>query len=181
MAKRIFDILFSLLGLLFVSCLLFVFWIMASIDTRSNGLFVQKRIGQWGKVFGIYKLKTMHPATGDISRLGSFLRQSKIDELPQLWNILKGDMSFVGFRPDVPGYYDLLEGEARKILELQPGITSEASLKYRNEAKLLQEQDDPLHYNDTVIFPDKVRMNLAYYYRRSFWGDFRILWKTVVG
>jgi lipopolysaccharide/colanic/teichoic acid biosynthesis glycosyltransferase len=181
MAKRIFDILFSLLGLLVVACLLFVFWIMASLDTRSNGLFVQKRIGQWGKIFSIYKLKTMHPVTGAISRWGSFLRQSKMDELPQLWNILKGDMSFVGFRPDVPGYYDLLEGEARKILELQPGITSAASLKYRNEALLLQEQEDPLHYNDTVIFPDKVRLNLAYYYRRSFWGDVRILWRTVFG
>lgn len=181
MAKRFFDLLFSLVGLLFVACLLLVFWIVSSIDTRSNGVFVQERIGQGGKIFRIYKLKTMHPATGKISRLGSLLRQSKIDELPQLWNILKGDMSFVGFRPDVPGYYDLLEGEARKILELKPGLTSAASLKYKAEERLLAQQEDALNYNDTVIFPDKVRMNLEYYYHCSFWGDIGILWKTVFG
>lgn len=179
--KRFFDILFSLVGLVVVGGFLVVFWILTTIDTRSNGLFVQERIGQWGSIFRIYKLKTMHPATGEISRLGSFLRQSKIDEWPQLWNILKGEMSFVGFRPDVPGYYDVLEGEYRKILELKPGITSEASLKYKNEEKLLALHDNPLHHNDTVIFPDKLRLNLEYYYHRSFCGDIRILWKTVFG
>lgn len=179
MAKRIFDILLSLIGLLVVSWLLIIFWIMVSIDTQSNGLFIQERIGQWGRVFRIYKLKTMHPATGKISVLGSFLRKSKIDELPQLWNVLKGDMSFVGPRPDVQGYYDLLEGETKKILELKPGITCEASIQYKNEEALLELQDDPLHYNDTVIFPDKLRINLDYYYNRSFWGDMYILWKTV--
>lgn len=181
MAKRYFDLLFSLVGLLAVSWLLIVFWILASIDTRSSGIFIQERIGQWGRVFTIYKVKTMHPATAKISGLGSFLRKSKIDELPQLWNVLKGDMSFVGPRPDVAGYYDLLQGEARKILELKPGITSEASLKYQNEEMLLAQQESPLDYNDTVIFPDKVRLNLEYYYHRSFWGDIRILWKTVFG
>lgn len=179
MVKRIFDLLFSLFGLLAVGWLLFIFWIMASIDTRSNGLFIQERIGQWGGVFRIYKLKTMHPVSGKISRLGAFLRKTKIDELPQFWNVLKGDMSFVGPRPDVPGYYDLLEGEARKILELKPGITSEASLKYREEERLLARQDEPLHYNDRVLFPDKVRMNLEYYYHWSFFGDIRIIWRTV--
>ena len=177
--KRIFDLLLSLVGLLAIGWLLFVFWIMASIDTRSNGLFIQERIGQWGKVFRIYKLKTMHPVTAKISRLGLLLRKTKIDELPQLWNVLKGEMSFVGPRPDVAGYYDVLQGEARKILELKPGITSAASLKYHNEEWLLAQQDNALHYNDTVLFPDKVRMNLAYYYHRSFFGDIRIIWKTV--
>jgi lipopolysaccharide/colanic/teichoic acid biosynthesis glycosyltransferase len=99
--------------------------------------------------------------------------------LPQLWNVLKGDMSFVGPRPDVAGYYDVLQGEAKKILELKPGITSEASLKYKNEEMLLVQQDNPLHYNDTVIFPDKVRLNLAYYYNRSFLGDITIILVTV--
>jgi lipopolysaccharide/colanic/teichoic acid biosynthesis glycosyltransferase len=179
MAKRFFDILFSVVGLIASGCFLIGFWIMASIDTQSNGLFVQERIGQWGSFFKIYKLKTMHPTTGKISRLGAFFRKSKIDELPQLWNVLMGEMSFVGPRPDVAGYYDLLEGEARKILELKPGITSAASLKYQNEEWLLAQQDDPLHYNDTVLFPDKVRMNLAYYYHRSFFGDIWIIWKTV--
>ena len=179
MVKRIFDLLLSLVGFLAVGWLLFIFWIMASIDTRSNGLFIQERIGQWGKVFKIYKLKTMHPVTANISRLGLFLRKTKIDELPQLWNVLKGEMSFVGPRPDVAGYYDLLEGEARKILELKPGISSEASLKYKNEDWLLAQQDNPLQYNDRVLFPDKVRMNLEYYYHRSFFGDIRIIWRTV--
>ena len=179
MMKRIFDLLLSLVGLLSIGWLLLIFWIMASIDTQSNGMFVQERIGQWGRVFKIYKLKTMHPKTGKISPLGAFLRKSKIDELPQLWNVLKGEMSFVGPRPDVAGYYDLLEGEARKILELKPGISSEASLKYANEEELLAQQEDPLRYNDIVLFPDKVLINLDYYYKRSFWGDINIIWKTV--
>lgn len=179
MVKRIFDLLLSLVGLLAIGWLLLVFWIMASMDTRSNGLFIQKRIGQRGKVFKLYKLKTMHPVTANISRLGVFLRNTKIDELPQLWNVVKGEMSFVGPRPDVSGYYDLLEGEARKILELKPGITSEASVKYKNEEGLLAQQEDPLQYNDTVLFPDKVRLNLEYYYHRSFFGDIKIMWRTV--
>ena len=123
----------------------------------------------------------MCPRTEYISRIGQFLRKTKIDELPQLWNVLKGDMSFVGPRPDVAGYYDALEGEARKILELKPGITSEASIKYRNEESLLAQQDSPLTYNDTVIFPEKVRMNLDYYYHNSLVGDLKIIFKTIFG
>ena len=109
----------------------------------------------------------------------AFLRKTKIDELPQLWNILIGDMSFVGPRPDITGYYDLLEGENRKILQLKPGLTSEASIKYANEEAIIAAQPDPLHYNDTVIFPDKVKMNLAYYYSNSVVGDIKIIWKTI--
>ena len=180
MIKRFFDIFCALVGMCLTGLLLVVFWLLASIDTRSNGLFIQERIGQWGKVFKIYKLKTMHPQTGRISRLGLFLRHSKIDELPQLWNVLLGDMSIVGPRPDVAGYYDLLQGENRKILELKPGLTSPASLKYFNEEELLALQENPLRYNDEVIFPDKVRMNLDYYYHRSFLGDLKIIFKTIV-
>lgn len=181
MIKRIFDLLLSLFGLITVGGFLFIFWILASMDTQSNGLFIQERIGQWGRFFKIYKLKTMHPSTGKITRLGAFFRKSKIDELPQLWNVLKGEMSFVGPRPDVAGYYDLLQGEYRKILELKPGITSAASIKYQNEEELLAQQVNPLQYNDTVIFPDKVRMNLDYYYHRSFMVDLEIMGRTVVG
>ena len=179
MLKRFFDILVSFIGLVLSVWVLVLFWIIASIDTQSNGLFVQERIGQWGGVFKIYKFKTIHPTTAKISSFGSLLRKLKIDELPQLWNVLKGDMSFVGPRPDVAGYYDVLEGEARKILELKPGITSEASIKYQNEEILLTQQDCPLEYNDTVIFPDKVQMNLDYYYNRSFWGDMMVILRTV--
>lgn len=181
MLKRIFDLFFSFVGLLLSSWLLVFFWIIASLDTKSNGLFIQERIGQWGRIFKIYKLKTICPRTNHISRIGHFLRQTKIDELPQLWNVLKGDMSLVGPRPDIPGYYDVLEGESRKVLELKPGVTSEASIKYQDEETLLQQQENPLAYNDTIIFPDKVRMNLEYYYNRSFFGDIGIIVRTVFG
>ena len=181
MLKRIFDLFFSFVGLLLSGWLLVFFWIIASLDTNSNGLFVQERIGQWGRIFKIYKLKTICPRTNHISRIGLFLRQTKIDELPQLWNVLKGEMSLVGPRPDIPGYYDVLEGESRKVLELKPGITSEASIKYQNEETLLEQQENPLGYNDTIIFPDKVRMNLDYYYNRSFFGDIGIIVRTVFG
>jgi lipopolysaccharide/colanic/teichoic acid biosynthesis glycosyltransferase len=109
------------------------------------------------------------------------MRKHKLDELPQFFNVLIGNMSIVGPRPDIEGYYDKLEGEDRKILELKPGITSEASLKYYNEEAILEQQENPLLYNDTVIFPDKVRMNLEYYYNRSFWDDLWIIWSTVFG
>lgn len=179
MLKKIFDLFFSFVGLLLVGWLIVFFWIITSIDTKSNGLFIQERIGQWGRIFKIYKLKTICPKTNHISRIGLFLRQTKIDELPQLWNVLKGEMSFVGPRPDMPGYYDVLEGESRKVLNLKPGITSEASIKYQNEEALLAQQENPLDYNDTVIFPDKARMNLDYYYNRSFFGDIAIIVKTL--
>lgn len=180
MTKRIFDILLAFLGLLLIGGLGIVFWLLASIDTKSNGLFFQERIGQFGKVFTIYKLKTIHPQTVNVSRLGAFFRKSKIDELPQLWNVFVGDMSFVGPRPDVAGYYDLLQGENRKILELKPGITSEASIKYADEEVVLAQQSNPLDYNDTVIFPDKVKMNLEYYHNHSLIGDIKIIFKTLL-
>lgn len=181
MLKRIFDLFFSFFGLLLSGWLVVFFWMVASFDTKSNGLFVQERIGQWGRIFKIYKLKTICPKTNHISRVGLFLRQTKIDELPQLWNVVKGEMSLVGPRPDISGYYDELEGESRKVLNLKPGITSEASIKYQNEETLLDQQEDPLEYNDTIIFPDKVLMNLDYYYNRSFLGDIRIIIKTIFG
>ena len=120
----------------------------------------------------------MHLVTGEVSRYGKMLRRYKLDELPQLFNILVGDMSFVGPRPDVEGYYDRLQGENRKVLELKPGLCSWSSLKYIDEEALLQKQENPLEYNDEVIFPDKVKMNLGYYYNQSFWEDIKILWAT---
>ena len=152
---------------------------MASIDTQSFGLFFQERIGQYGKTFQIYKIKTFNDTTKKVTSLGRFLRKSKLDELPQLFNILVGQMSFVGPRPDVPGYYDTLEGENRNILELKPGLTSEASIKYAKEEEALAKQSNPLEYNDTIIFPDKVKMNLEYYYNRSFFGDLGLIFRTV--
>lgn len=179
MLKRIFDIILALLLLLLLGGFLIVFWIASIIDTHSNGLFLQQRIGQHGKKFTILKLRTFHIATGKVSAFGQFVRNHKIDEFPQLINILKGDMSFVGPRPDVPGYYDKLEGENQKILLLKPGLTCEASIKYFDEECILAQQENPQQYNDTVIFPDKVKLNLNYYYHRSFVGDLCILWKTI--
>ncbi|MFT7118931.1 MAG: lipopolysaccharide/colanic/teichoic acid biosynthesis glycosyltransferase, partial [Flavobacteriales bacterium] len=139
--------------------------------------FTQQRIGQNAKPFTIYKLRTMRNAK--VTRMGRFLRKTKIDELPQLINILKGDMSFVGPRPDVPGYYDQLQGKDRRVLLLKPGLTSLAAIKYRKEEELLAHQEHPLLYNDQVIFPDKVKMNLEYLEKRSFWYDVKIILLTL--
>lgn len=177
--KRLFDLFFSVLLIIVWSPILMISYFIASLDTQSNGIFLQKRVGQYGKLFTIYKLKTIHPKTEKISPAGKFFRKSKIDELPQLFNVLFGTMSLVGPRPDIPGYYDTLQGENRKILELKPGITSEASIKYANEEVVLEQQPNPLQYNDEVIFPDKVKMNLEYYYKQSFWLDLKILFKTI--
>tara|TARA_R110001583_G_scaffold56717_1_gene170934 strand:+ start:23562 stop:24113 length:552 start_codon:yes stop_codon:yes gene_type:complete len=180
MIKRLFDIISSAIGLILLLPILFSVWLLASIDTNANGIFLQLRIGQYGKPFTIYKLRTMHSGTHKISNIGAFLRRFKLDELPQLLNILKGDMSIVGPRPDIAGYYDKLIGENRKILELKPGLTSTAAIKYANEEQLLVEQENPLQFNDTVLFPDKVQLNLAYYYNHTFWGDIKIIWRTIV-
>lgn len=122
----------------------------------------------------------MNGNNNKISPIGSFLRKYKIDELPQLLNILKGEMSFVGPRPDIEGYYDKLTGEERKILELKPGLTSEASIIFRNEEELLAKQNNPLKYNDEVLFPEKIRLNLDYYYNRSISLDLKIILRTLL-
>jgi len=154
-------------------------------------LFRQKRVGQYGELFTMVKFRSMTVAHGGssisvagearITPLGAKLRKYKLDELPELWNVLIGDMSFVGPRPDVPGYADKLVGEDREILQLKPGITGPASLKYRNEEEILASVEDPISYNDEVIFPDKVRINREYMEEWSFWGDIRIIFKTVLG
>ena len=178
-----FDVLLALISLLLAGWLIAVFYILACIDTKQNGMFKQWRVGQYGRLFTIYKLKTMtftKPGKKKISRLGMFLRKYKIDELPQLYNIVKGDMSFVGPRPDVPGYYDKLQGHDRTLLELRPGLTGPANIKYWNEEELLNEQEDPQRYNDEVIFPDKVAINLAYLNERTFLLDIKIILFTIL-
>ena len=177
--KRIFDFLCSLLLLIFFGWVIILCIFLASVDTFSFGLFTQQRIGQYGRPFLIFKIKTMNDRLKTISMFGKFLRKSKLDELPQLFNIIKGDMSVGGLRPDIPGYYELLEGENRKILELKPGLTSEASIKYRNEEMLLQSVSNSKKYNDEVIFPDKVKMNLNYYYNHNLLIDLKIILKTI--
>ena len=190
MEKIIFDRVVSLFGLLFALPILLVVAIIIRIKMPDGPVFFcQKRVGQYGKLFTMVKFRTMSvghngssvSVAGEsrITPLGAFLRKYKLDELPELWNVLKGDMSFVGPRPDVPGYADKLEGEDRKILLLKPGITGPATLKYRNEEELLALQPDPQKYNDEVIFPDKVRINLEYLRNHSLAGDIAIILKTV--
>nr|WP_315198980.1 sugar transferase [uncultured Flavobacterium sp.] len=180
--KRFFDILFAVLALFLFFWLLLLAWFIAIIDTRTNGVFTQVRIGQYGKRFKIYKLRTIQIDQNleglQVSKRGQLLRNFKLDELPQLINVLRGEMSIVGPRPDVEGYYDLLEGENRKILELKPGLTSLASLKYYDEQALLNKQVNSLAYNDNVIFPDKIKMNLEYYKHQSFYSDLKIIVST---
>ncbi|MBR5782425.1 MAG: sugar transferase [Bacteroidales bacterium] len=170
---------------------LIIFVIHKIVMPDGDFLFVQKRIGQYGKPFNIYKIRTMKSSCGNngsfvttsnddrILPFGKWLRKSKMDEIIELYNVLKGDMSFVGPRPDVEGYADKLEGEDRKILEMRPGITGPASLKYINEEEILSGVDDPQKYNDEIIFPDKVKINLDYYYNRTLLGDIRIIIKTI--
>ncbi|MFL9835708.1 sugar transferase [Chryseobacterium terrae] len=170
-------------GLSFVAILLLlpvflVLLVLVSFDTGFSVVFKQKRVGRFGKIFMIYKFRTYHIKTHTKSTFGKWMRKTKLDELPQLFNILKGEMSLVGPRPDIPGYYDKLENEDQLILNLKPGLTSEAGIKFRNEEEILNQQKDPLKYNDEVLFPEKVKMNLEYYYRLSFKNDMYILLKT---
>lgn len=190
--KRTFDFVVSFWGLLLVWWLIVLAWLLASCDTRSNGFFVQERVGKDGNRFRVVKIKTMRPdkattttvtRAGDprITSLGAFFRKTKIDELPQLWNVLLGQMSFVGPRPDVPGYADTLTGEDRAVLSLRPGITGPATLKYRDEEEILSMQEDPERYNREVIYPDKVQINVQYIREWSFEGDLRYIFDTVLG
>lgn len=142
-------------------------------------LFKQIRIGKNGVPFTIYKLRTIPEGATIPNAWGAFLRKSKLDELPQLLNVLKGEMTLVGPRPDVPGYADLLQGDDRIILTLKPGITGLASLKYRNEEQLLTQQPNPKQYNDEVIWPDKVRINKWYATHRTLIMDVQIIFYTL--
>lgn len=190
--KRGFDIAGAAVGLTFTFWLLGLAWLAATLDTRANGLFRQERVGRGGQRFRVIKLRTMRvdPSVrtnvttardARITAVGRFLRRAKLDELPQLINVLKGDMSFVGPRPDVPGFADALEGEDRVILSVRPGITGPATLAYRNEETLLAQADDPERYNREVIWPDKVRLNREYVRDWSLRRDLQLIWRTVTG
>jgi len=157
---------------------LLILFILSSLNVRDNGIFTQIRIGRFGNKFNIYKFRTIN-GEGHISSFGNFIRKYKLDEIPQLVNILKGEMSFVGPRPDVPGYYDKLTGNEIVLLELRPGITSPASIKYSREEELLKTVADPEWYNDHIIFPDKVQINLRYQKDLSFKKDLSVIWYTI--
>lgn len=192
MLKFLFDRIVALFGLLFIWPVLIIVAILIKVKMPGGpAFFTQKRVGRNGKLFTMYKFRSMtvsHSGSSisvagesRITPFGAVLRKYKLDELPELWNVLKGDMSFVGPRPDVPGYADALVGKDRDILKLRPGITGPASLKYRNEEELLSTVDDPIAYNNEIIFPDKVRINLYYLNNYSFWMDIKMIICTVLG
>lgn len=204
--KRIFDIVASLCGLLLIWWVYPIVAILIKVKMPGGpAFFCQKRVGRDGKLFTCHKFRTMtvkHSGSsvsvaGDsrITPLGAKLRHYKIDELPELWDVLIGNMSFVGPRPDVPGYADQLQGEDRVVLKLRPGITGPATLKYRLEDEMISNyvaerqavgdtrdsQVIAVEYNDTVIYPDKVRLNKYYYEHYSFWKDIEMIFATVLG
>ena len=190
--KRIFDVLLAVIGLAALLPLIAVCWTIAAIETRSNGFFIHERVGRHGVPIRVYKIKTMRATTlarspitahnmAAITQSGRFFRRYKLDELPQLFNVVLGNMSFVGPRPDVPSYADRLEGDDRVILLLRPGITGPASIKYRDEEELLSKAADPDWYNDHVIWPDKVRINREYFANYSLLADIKYIFQTISG
>ena len=191
--KRTFDFLIALIGLIVVSPILLLVALLIKATSKGPIFYKQDRVGLNAGIFKLLKFRTM---VIDADKLGSsvtvkddpritpvgrFLRRFKLDELPQLINVLRGDMSFVGPRPDVPGFADKLTGKDRIILSVRPGVTGPATLKYRNEEELLAKQADPNRYNAEVIYPDKVRLNREYVENYSFWKDIGYIIRTIVG
>lgn len=185
--KRIFDVVVVVLclPLLIIPILLLI--LIATIDTKQWGVFSQYRVGQHGRLFKIYKLRTLHDGAHQIGQLdrsasavGQYLRRTKLNELPQLYNVLIGDMSFVGPRPDLQGFADALLGEDRIILKVKPGITGPATLKYRHEERVLEREKDPEHYNRTIIWVDKVKINKKYVQNYSFYLDLTLILKSIL-
>ena len=185
--KNIFDYILALILLFFLVGLIVLLVIVSSLDTNQFGVFVQNRIGRDGKTFKMYKIRSMKgfsqssitTSEHQITKFGKFLRNYKLDELPQLFNILKGEMSFVGPRPDVAGYADKLTGEDKIMLGVKPGITGPAQLKYKKEDELLSEVDDPIKYNDEILWPDKVKINVEYVKNWSFKQDLIYMFQTI--
>lgn len=188
--KRAFDLLFSSLGIFFLWWLILFSAFLAWLDTGLSGFFTQQRVGRFGKLFKVIKIRTMRPLANlettvttandaRITKLGKIFRKTKIDELPQLINVLLGQMSFVGPRPDVSGFADMLEGDDLVILSIRPGITGPATLQYRNEEELLASVDDPEIYNCDIIFPDKVKINREYILNYTLFADIKYIFSTL--
>ena len=185
--KRAFDVILVLVLLPFLLVPIVLLVLIATIDTKKYGVFSQLRVGQHGKLFKIYKIRTLKEGVHRLGHLdksatpfGKFLRQTKLDELPQLFNVLKGDMSFVGPRPDLQGFADELIGEDRIILLVKPGVTGPATIKYKDEEEVLERQKDPEHYNRTIIWVDKVKINKKYVQNYSFYLDLKLIIKSTL-
>lgn len=191
MVKRLFDIIFSLIGLVFLAPFLILITIIIKADSKGPVFYIQKRVGKGNKDFRLFKFRSMR-IDSDISGLltvgnkdpritssGYYLRKYKLDEIPQLYNVFKGEMSFVGPRPEVRKYVELYNEYQMKVLEVKPGITDLASIKYRNENELLADSDDPEGLYTNEIMPDKIKINLEYISDRSLLKDIRIIIKTL--
>lgn len=188
LSKKIFDYIFAIILLIILAVPMLLIWIITTIDIQQNGIFTQKRVGQNAKLFTIYKFRSLKGTytnsittekSHKITNFGRFLIKTKLDETPQLINILNGTMSFVGPRPDVPGYADELKGDDRIILKVKPGITGPAQLAYKNEHQILNQVQNPIKYNDEVLWPDKVKINRKYVENWSFKTDIIYLLKTI--
>lgn len=191
MLKRTFDIIFSFLGLLLLTPFIIIISIIIKAGSTGPAFYIQSRVGRNNKDFGLYKFRSMKKESdrsglltvGDrdprITGAGYYLRKYKLDEIPQLLNVFKGDMSFVGPRPEVRKYVDLYSEEQMKVLKVRPGITDPASIKYRNENELLADAENPEKYYVNEIMPDKIRINLEYLNDRSFFSDVKIILKTL--
>lgn len=188
--KRTFDFFASLAGLVLLSPVMLAVAVAVRLTSPGPVLYIQTRVGRHGQLFRCAKFRTMRvgadvhgsvttAADARVTRVGRFLRRWKLDELPQLWNVLAGTMSFVGPRPDVPGYADRLKGNDRRVLELRPGITGPATLLFRDEERLLALAKDPKAFNDAVIYPEKIRINLEYLETASFGRDIGYILATV--
>ncbi|WP_288318183.1 sugar transferase [Xylanibacter caecicola] len=188
---RFFDILFSVLGLIVLSPLMLVVYIMIVTESRGGGFYCQERTGRHGKPFRLIKFRSMRTGAdrhglitvgghdNRITRTGYFIRKYKIDELPQLFNVIKGDMSLVGPRPEVGKYTDMYTDEQRKVLSVRPGITDYASIKYVDENEILGASDNPEQIYTEVIMLDKIRLNMVYINRHGVKEYFKIIFLTL--
>jgi len=191
MLKRVFDIIFSLFGLIILLPFLLIIFLLVLIESKGGVFYRQIRVGKNNDDFKLFKIRTMFKdadkkgllTIGErdnrITRIGYFLRKYKIDEFPQLMNILAGDMSFVGPRPEVRKYVDLYNEEQRRVLSVKPGLTDFASLKYYNENEYLSRFDDPEKEYIQTVMPDKIKLNLEYIRKQNFWLDIKILLQTL--
>lgn len=171
--KRIFDLILSILIIPVFIIPIVILILISTIDLKQIGVFSQRRVGQHGKIFMIYKIKTLR--NNRVTKISRFFRDYKLDELPQVFNILIGDMSFVGPRPDIIGFADQLKGENRIVLQVKPGITGPATIKYRNEEGLLSNIENPEKYNRDIIWKDKVEINKNYVKNWNFFSDMKYL------
>lgn len=190
--KRVFDFLLSLFGIIILSPIFIIVSIAIKLDSKGSILFLQKRVGRYGKAFNIYKFRTMVTDAeklgkqitvgkdNRITKVGAFLRKFKIDELPQLFNVVKGDMSLVGPRPEVPKYVALYNEEQKKVLDVRPGITDIASLRYKDENDILGKVDNPEEYYINVIMKDKLNLNLEYIEKGNVFFDIYLIFKTII-